>query len=141
VLPTENKFIESANQFLGGPVVTSGIVQETTPLVIKVETNQGKHQVRITDSGLSPDPGHKVRVYGILTESRKIQALNVFIVPQSGLWHTWTISFVAGLWVLFRLVRHWTVDISALCIYRQESPLSILNRASSNGSLGGERDA
>jgi hypothetical protein len=55
-------------------------------------------------------PGDTLQVFGVLTDPRAVRATNVVVVPQTGLWDAWVSSFLAGLWVLARLLRHWRLD-------------------------------
>ena len=141
VYANQDEFIQTPNQYIGEQVVTGGFVQQTNPLLIEVETTQGTHDVTITSAGLSPRKGDKVRVYGILTAPKTIESSNAFVVPQGGLWYTWSVSFFAGLWVLFRLIRYWTVDLSSLSFYSRETPLSIREIIHSIPRQGGKDNA
>ena len=141
VYPDEEKFIQSPEQYLSEAVTTGGDVQQVSPLVIEVETTQGKHDVTITDSEVRPDVGDKVRVFGTLTDPRTIQSQYAFVVPSSGQWYAWSVSFLAGLWVLARLIAHWTVDVSRLRFQRRAEPLSTRRLLAAWQSRDGDRDA
>jgi hypothetical protein len=138
---TGNEFTQSPAQYLGDAVVTQGSVQQTSPLVIKGETTHGTAEVTVIDSDLRPESGDKVRVFGTIPGPDTIQTVNGFVVPQSGLWYTWVVSFLAGLWVLGRLIRHWTVDVSRLRIRRRDSPLSLRTRLTAWRSHRGDQRA
>jgi len=125
VFPSENEFIVSSDRYIGERVVTGGVVKEISPIVIQIDTTQGKHRVSISGSELNAKRGDKIRVFGILTTPKTIRALNAFVVPQSGLWYTWTISFLAGLWVLLRLIRHWTINIPRLSFHPRKEPIVV----------------
>jgi hypothetical protein len=110
--------------YLGDRVVAEGFVQQTSPTVVETRTSRGPSLLTITDHGLSPTEGDKLRVYGVLTASGTIQSRHAFVVPQSGRLYTWGISFAAGVWVLLRLLRHWRLDPSRLCFSPRDEPLS-----------------
>lgn len=114
VLADETESLEDPDRYLDGPVEFGGIVQDTDPVVIRVDTTGGTEQVTITGATIEPNLGDKVRVYGTMVDRTTIDAHNAFVVPQQGRWYAWGISFFAGLWVLTRLVRHWTVEWSTL---------------------------
>ena len=95
----------------------------------------------ITDSELRPDVGDKVRVFGTLTDPRTIQSQYAFVVPPSGHWSAWSVSFLAGLWVLARLIAQWTVDVSRLRFYRRDTPWSTRRLLAAWQSQDGDRDA
>lgn len=119
------QFTGTPDEYLGSRVVAEGRVQQRTPMVIQVETTRGPYEITVVDSRLSPARGDKVRVYGELTGPGTVRSIHAFVVPQSSLWFTWGVSFLAGLWVLARLVRHWTIDRSRLGFYPRESPLRV----------------
>lgn len=124
VLPDENEFLVSPDEYLGERVVSGGIVQQTDPIVIQVQARSGTQEVTIHETDISPAIGDKVRVTGILSNARTIRAQTAFVVPPSGRWYAWGISFLAGLWVLCRLIRHWRVDRTTLAFEPRAAPLS-----------------
>ncbi len=128
VLPRSGEFIESPDQYIGDRVVTGGIIQRVSPVVIEITTRTGSHELTITGGNwAAPAVGDKVRVYGILTGPRTIRAINGFVVPQEGLWYTWSVSFIAGIWVLFRLIRDWQLSWTTLSFRPRDAELSIQN--------------
>jgi hypothetical protein len=81
-------------------------------------------------------------VFGVVSPDRTIGAENAFVVPAVGPLYARGISFLAGLWVLFRVVRRFRFDRTELGLVRRERPLpvrSLVGRGRS--SAGGERDA
>lgn len=125
VLADETEFLDDSDRYLDGPVESGGIVQDTDPVVIRVDTREGTERVTITGVTIEPEPGDKVRVYGTLVEPATIDAHTAFVVPQQGRWYAWGISFLAGLWVLARLIRHWTVTWSTLGFEPRAEPLTV----------------
>jgi hypothetical protein len=63
-------------------------------------------------------------MYGKLTAPTAVRAINAFVVPLRGRLYAWAISFLAGLWVLSRLIRHWTMDRLTLAFRPTEEPLT-----------------
>ncbi len=141
VYPDDDEFGETPEQYIGDTVVTGGIVQQVSPLVIEIETTQGPQELMIVDTALRPEVGDKVRVFGILTATGTVRSLNGFAVPRTGRWYAWGISFLAGLWVLTRLIRHWTVDWTRIRFQRRDTPISLSDVCRIPTSLGGNRDA
>jgi hypothetical protein len=90
-------------------------VVSTDPITVRAEydtpTGIESIDIEVTDVDATVARGDRLQVFGVLTAPRTVRATNVVIVPESGLWYAWVISFVAGLWVLARILRHWRVDI------------------------------
>jgi hypothetical protein len=125
VLPSGSDIIDNPDQHRGQEVVVGGFVEETDPIVARFQTRTGTHRITITGGEFDPKPGDKIRVHGTLVETDPltVDIIHAFVVPQAGLWYTWGISFIAGLWVLSRLVRHWRIDRSTLGFEPRETPL------------------
>lgn len=124
-LADETEFLDDPDRYLDGPVESGGIVQDADPVVIRVDTTDRTERVTITAATIEPELGDKVRVYGTLVEPATIDAHTAFVVPQQGRWYAWGISFLAGLWVLARLIRHWTVEWSTLGFEPRTEPLTV----------------
>lgn len=58
-------FLASPAQYTRERVVAGGIVQDTAPIRIRVSTTQYTQLLTVTGTQITPDPGDKVRVYGI----------------------------------------------------------------------------
>lgn len=125
VFPTEQEFIGAGDEYIGNQVTTEGTVQSTAPIRIQVQTTSGTHSIRITGIDSSPAVGDNLRVHGQLRGPTTIHATTVLVVPQQDRWYAWGISFLAGLWVLSRLIRHWTIDRRTLGFHPRARPLSV----------------
>lgn len=130
---------------LGDSVAVEGEIVGTDPVVIESEHGVDE-SIRLTVVGLGSDVGIEagaiLRVFGVVSPDRTISAENAFVVPAVGPLYARGISFLAGLWVLFRVVRRFRFDRTELGLVRRERPLparSLLGRGRS--STGGERDA
>lgn len=141
VYADSDEFILTPNQYISEPVVTGGYVQQTTPIIIQAETSQGAYNITLTDTNLSPSTGDKVRTFGTLTAPKTVKSIYSFVVPQRGLWYTWGISFLAGIWVLARLIQHWTVNLSRLSFSRRDTPLTAREVGAMIESMRGDDDA
>jgi hypothetical protein len=125
VYPAKSAVVEHPEQYLGEQVAVEGIVRETEPIVIAVRASDRTARVTITSAAYAPEVGDKLQVYGTLIAPTTIESINGFAVRDSGLWYAWIISFLAGLWVLFRLIRHWKLDLNRLRFTRREDPLTL----------------
>lgn len=125
VLPRSGDFLDAPDRYLGEKVVTEGVVVDTDPLTLDVEVEQQVYPINVTGSAITPNVGDKVRVYGILAGPRTVRALNAFAVPRRGLWYTWSVSSLAGLWTLVRMLKHWRLDLHELAFRPRETNLTL----------------
>jgi hypothetical protein len=112
-------------ELVGERVAFDGTVRDTAPLVVAVGAGRDPLTVVVTGSGLSPAVGDRVHVFGTLTDPGTVESIDAFAVPREGLWYAWGVSFLAGLWVLARLIRGWRFDPDDLSVRRRETPLSL----------------
>lgn len=125
VYPGGSTVVENPDRYLGKHVVMEGIVQEPSPTVIAVHTSDGTTMITVTGTGFTPETGDKLRVFGTLSDPGTVESESGFAVPERGFWYTWSISFLAGLWVLVRLLRHWKLDVSHMRFSRRDRPLTL----------------
>jgi hypothetical protein len=107
--PNEGDFVPSPVKYKGELVTTGGRVVDTNPVALEISTKGGFQKVTIVGTSELPTVGQKVRVFGRLESDKTVRAKNVLIVENSGLWYTKYVSFVAGIWVLGRIIIHWKV--------------------------------
>lgn len=109
--PGSTAIHETPEQYIGERVTVRGRVTEIDPLTIErqVTPDQGLTFV-VEDSEIAVDTGDKVAVYGILSESGRITAINTVHHNRSNMKYMYLVSFVAGLWVLGRICNHWTLE-------------------------------
>lgn len=141
VYPNVGDILECPDKYVGHRIETGGITRQTDPLVIEVVTTRGDYPITVTDTELTPKTGDKVRVFGILTDPHTIRSIDAFVQPRTGRWYAWGISFLAGLWVLSRMIRYWTVDPTTMGFYPREAPLSVRGTLGSVFSLDERDDA
>jgi hypothetical protein len=141
VFADETEFLDDPDRYLNDPVVSGGIVQDTDPIVIRVKTTGGTNLVTVTDTTITPKVGDKLRVFGTLIGPSTINAQNAFVVPQQGRWYAWGISFLAGIWVLTRLLRHWRVEWSTLGFEVRTELLTVRKAIEWIQGLGRSNDA
>ncbi len=131
--------------YLGETVAVGGEITETDPVVIEAEYGVGE-SIRLTvvgvDPGVTVEEGGQLRVFGVVEPGGTVRAENAFFVPDSGRWYTWSISFLAGLWVLGRIVLRFRFDREEWGLVRRDRPLSVWALLGGDrSSAGGERDA
>jgi len=108
--PDSDDIGPSPTEYVGTDVEIGGRVVATEPVVVELSYGTASRRVTVTDVSHPVTEGDTLRVFGTLTDSETIRASNSFAVPPSGAVYTYSISFLAGLWVLVRLVTQWRVD-------------------------------
>lgn len=121
--PGSDELTRDYAQYHGDRVVVSGPVLSTDPVVIDAVKGPVTYRLTITGVDTPVSRGEHLSVYGVVLEDRTIQAITAYAVPQSGLWYAYVTSFVAGLWVLGRLLSHWRLDRDPLGLTPRETPL------------------
>jgi hypothetical protein len=115
VYPGADDIAQQPEEYQNQQVSFVGQIVSTDPVTVRAEyeTDTGIESIRVelTDIETPVDRDDRLQVFGVLTTPRIVRTTNVVVAPQTGLWYAWITSFVAGLWVLARILRHWTLDI------------------------------
>lgn len=133
-------------EHVGSQVEISGTVVDTDPVVITLDYEPTSPRVVVTGLQIDVDRGDGLRAIGTLTDERTVRATNAFVVPRWGTTYTIVISFVAGLWVLTRIVTGWRIGPGRRLVPREAtwSPGGSLRRWTRRArteSTESERDA
>jgi hypothetical protein len=114
------------DRYLGERVAIGGRIVGTEPVVIVAEYGvDSELRLRVVglDDSVRPVKGDQLRVFGTVEPGRTVRALNAFTVPAWGIRYMLSVSFLAGLWMLGRIIRYWRVDWGSLALSRRERPL------------------
>lgn len=110
--------------YVGERVAVGGTVRTTDPVTITSESDTGETvRLTVTDLDVPVDRGDQLRVYGVLGPNRTLRASNAFTVPAWGHWYAYVVSFLAGCWVLVRVLRHWRLDARTWTLERRATPV------------------
>lgn len=114
---------ENYETYVGQRVVVTAPVVEVDPVVLALHGDDATS--RLTVSGVSKrvSVGDRLQVFGIVRPGNEMRALNTITVPRWGLAYTYTVSFLAGFWVLLRIGRHWRLNPWALALERRDHPI------------------
>lgn len=108
--PSQDHIGGQYERYVGDEVEIAGHVVETHPLTVEATYDENvviEFRIVGLDQSIDPRRGELLRVYGVAQPDRTINARSGFTVSQSSVWYTWSISFLAGLWVLSRIVQQW----------------------------------
>lgn len=113
--PTGDALATDYGEHVGSEVVVTGPVIDRNPLTVATGLDRSL-RLQVVGYDGQPDPGTRLRLHGTALGGKRLQVSSGFAVPDRGLWYTWGISFLAGLWVIARLVRGWTIDRDVLSV-------------------------
>lgn len=132
-LPDADHLGYDAGRYVGEPVEVSGVVINTDPVVIGSEYNYyadgerhgGFFTLTVRNLGRPVAEGELIQVYGVLESESAMTAENVVVVPARNFLYMYLVSFVAGLWVLGRLLAHWRLDLASFAITKRATPVRL----------------
>ena len=132
--PMTDHIAADGDAYVGESVQVSGTVVRTDPVVVAAEyehwtgTRYRTGVLEFTVTGLerTVSTGQHLQVYGTLTSEGTVNAESSVVVPARNILFMYGVSALAGVWVLARLVRGWTVDWETLAIERRPTPLVTL---------------
>lgn len=127
-LPDAEDLDRDRDRYVGERVQVRGDVVQLDPVVIHADYGvSGDVRLRIVglDTSIPLREGIALWVYGVAEADLTVRSNNAFTVPGRGIWYTYMVSFLAGLWVLARIVRHWRFDPSSLALVRRTEPLRV----------------
>lgn len=108
--PGAEMLVKDYAAHVGERVTVIGMVIRADPLVIRIESDGQMLRLRVTEVSTSATIGQEIRIFGIAKEQRTIRAIHAFTVPGRGLGYAYSVSFLAGLWILLRIGRQWRFD-------------------------------
>ena len=111
-LPDETDLATDPAAYLGTKVTFGGTVIQTNPVVVEPRVGIESLRFRLVNLEKRVAVGEEVRVNGVLlqTDQPTIRVHRALVIPRWGYWYAYGISFLAGLWVLARVIRGWHWD-------------------------------
>lgn len=113
--PGNEEVAPTPGAYTGERVTVGGTAVGTDPLRLEVVSDTGE-TVTLTVRGTDADVagGDHVSVFGTLQDDATVDAERVIVRAPWELRYMYVVSFVAGLWVLGRTLRHWRLDAGRL---------------------------
>ncbi|WP_254279315.1 hypothetical protein [Haloarcula marina] len=122
--PGDDDVVSSYETYVGERVLLSGPVANTDPVRVRITAANGDSMtVGVDGLETAVAVGDVVSVYGILEPDGRVSALETVKKPANNYVRTRVLSALAGLWVLWRGIRHWRPVPSASRIDRRDPPL------------------
>ncbi|WP_416840388.1 hypothetical protein [Haloferax sp. DFSO52] len=110
--------------WVGEQASLTGTVIETDPLTIVAEYGSGEQvRLKVTGAAIDAQQGDTLAVYGVVEPNHTIRALNAYTIPASNYLYMYVVSFLAGVWVLGRLIRTWRIDWGSWSLEPRAKPL------------------
>lgn len=131
-LPGQDQLAYDYDAYVGDEAEVSGIVINTEPVVLAAEYQyfaEGQRYrgvLTITIRGVSEPvaEGDIMQVAGTVEEGQALTARNAVAVPNRNVWYMYTVSALAGFWVLGRLLAGWRFDPRQSAVVRRENAIS-----------------
>ncbi len=109
--PGSDEIAQNPDANLGEQVSVGGTVVAHDPLRIEVSYGlDGTMTLEVAGVDDPPPIGHDLNVFGMLTEPTVVHAENTVSRAPWEATYMYVVSFIGGLWVLGRLLRHWRFE-------------------------------
>lgn len=100
-------------EYVGERASMAAYVVQVDPVVLDAGSRNGL-RLELLEAPPDLSEGQRLRVFGIVETGHRMRHVNSFVVPRSGLVYAYVSSFFAGLWALYRLLKHWRFDRDGL---------------------------
>lgn len=109
--PDSEHLVREYDRYTGQHVAIGGNVLETDPVTIEIDP-VGDSRLELVVEGIQQpiQPNQYVRIFGIANDDQSITAIRTVAIPPNAYRYTYAVSFLAGLWVLGRIISQWRVD-------------------------------
>jgi len=147
--PTGDHLAVAYDGYVGERVQVSGTVARVDPVVLTVDYagwvdgryRTGTSRLRVVGLDRPVAEGQALQVYGVVRPDRTIRAAASVVAPVGNQVYMYVVSFLAGLWVLARLVRGWTVAWDEFALRRRPRPVPVAEAVAERLRTGGSDDA
>lgn len=121
--PTAGDIHDDPAAFVGQQVQLDGTVTATDPLTIVAEPIPGDtREYEISGLAIDVAVGDQVSAFGTLESESHLAATSAHSRESWEVYYMYVISFLAGLWVLGRIVNRWRIDTEAFALVPRDRP-------------------
>lgn len=114
------------DRHLGAAVVVHGRIVGTDPVVIAAPYGvDGRLELTVVGPAVPDRVGDSLHAFGVAEPDGTIRAARAYATSTAGHWYAYSVSFLAGLWVLGRIVRGWRYEPAAGGLAPRDSPLGL----------------
>jgi len=126
--PGNDEVFTDPDEYVGQQVSVGGTVLDTDPLTI--ETTVEGEQITFVVENANPDvsTGDQLSAFGTLQSTDTVTAKEVVHREPWEAHYMYAVSFLAGLWVLARLLNRWTVDTDHWTVIPRTEPYITLRK-------------
>lgn len=115
VYPPIDSMKNNYQEYYGKNVNVAGSVIHTDPIIISYGYSpENSVELRIAGVDERVHLGDSVRVYGRVESDYTIDGKRLIKVSRTGQFYMYSISLLAGFWVLGRVIRDWKFDIKSV---------------------------
>ena len=124
--PGNEELAADVDRYVGAAVVVHGRIVEADPVVIAAPYGvDGRLELTVRGPAVPARVGASLHAFGVVEPDGTIRAERAYATSPAGHWYAWGISFLAGLWVLWRIVRDWRYEPAAAGLAPRASPLRL----------------
>lgn len=127
--PAKNRFpgttdvLADHSSYVGDRISVAGTVVDTEPLVIELSENGQTQMLTVLDSETDVETGQRLSVFGTLQSEDTIIAKDSYVRDPANAQYMYVVSFLAGLWVVARLLNGWQLNTTEWTVEPRETSL------------------
>lgn len=126
--PGNDEVFADPDEYVGQQVSVGGTVVNTNPLTVETTVEGERVTFIVENANLDVSTGDQLSAFGTLQSDHTVTATNVVHREPWEAHYMYAVSFLAGLWVLARLLNRWTVDTDHWTVIPRTEPYITLRK-------------
>ena len=126
--PGNEEVFTNPDQYFGQQVSVGGTVLDTDPLTVETTIQGEQITFVVENANLDVSTGDRLSVFGTLGSADTVTAEEVVHREPWEAYYMYLVSFLAGLWVLARLLNRWTVDTDTWTVIPRTEPYTTFRK-------------